>query len=461
MPLTTTSRRTKRGLRNHPAPLDMGLLGVPGSSDPRRRTILVSAARPSIVESVAALGLNYSLSSGGIPDFLAPPGAPPLPCLLPQVPDLSLSRSSPSLVLDISSDSSHYTTTDTFVTSLKAPLLTVPLNLVKPCTLSLHPSPIRQGSAGAAIRPPPALFDPTSPVTPALLTPAPVRPVRRWGMSVFPQNKVIRRVSSAPSSPTSFDNGPASPTSIIAIKSPVEWRDSKRISAFPSISPLTASLPQETDVPPVPSILIQIPPVPSTKPPVPPTPSSPPPAPTPEDLTTDISVEISRSMSEVTLGNGRNLDIIEESDSPVKVEEKQPPRSPQVKTDTRSPFRGTNSNHRRIPSTHRRESSARKPNRRMVLKRDSGAPFADHVVAATSMATESSSSSTQAEGTEMKEAWRNTMRWSASRKFLRTSTKRAKATVVMMRRGKKSEEKDIVSVIPQLRELKAPRKLRL
>lgn len=97
-------------------------------------------------------------------------------------------------------------------------------------------------------------------------------------------------------------------------------------------------------------------------------------------------------------------------------------------------------------------------NRRLMLKRDSGAPFA----MATEAATESTSSSIQVELAEIKEGRRNTRRWSASRRFLQSSTKRAKATVVMMRRGKeKAEEKDIVAVIPQLRVLKAPKRLRL
>ena len=102
----------------------------------------------------------------------------------------------------------------------------------------------------------------------------------------------------------------------------------------------------------------------------------------------------------------------------------------------------------------------RRPNvsRRLMLKRDSGAPFA----MATEAATESTSSSIQVELAEIKEGRRNTRRWSASRRFLQSSTKRAKATVVMMRRGKeKAEEKDIVAVIPQLRVLKAPKRLRL
>lgn len=81
-----------------------------------------------------------------------------------------------------------------------------------------------------------------------------------------------------------------------------------------------------------------------------------------------------------------------------------------------------------------------------MLKRDSGAPFA----------------MTMAERTEAKEGRRNTSRWSASRRFLQTSTRRAKPTVVMMRRGKeKAKETDMVAVIPQLRELKVPKRLRL
>lgn len=96
-------------------------------------------------------------------------------------------------------------------------------------------------------------------------------------------------------------------------------------------------------------------------------------------------------------------------------------------------------------------------NRRLMLKRDSGAPFA----MATEAATESTSSSIQVELAEIKEGRRNTRRWSASRRFLQSSTKRAKATVVMMRGKEKAEEKDIVAVIPQLRVLKAPKRLRL
>ena len=97
-----------------------------------------------------------------------------------------------------------------------------------------------------------------------------------------------------------------------------------------------------------------------------------------------------------------------------------------------------------------------------MLKRDSGAPFADHVAMAMAVAMEVSSVSVQEEGTGMKEGRRSTRRWSASRRFLRASTKRAKATVVMMKKGKEeAEEKDIAAVIPQLRELKTSRRLGL
>jgi hypothetical protein len=92
-----------------------------------------------------------------------------------------------------------------------------------------------------------------------------------------------------------------------------------------------------------------------------------------------------------------------------------------------------------------------------LLKRDSGAPFA--VTAAP--ATEPTSSPEQVELHETKGDRRKTGRWSVSRRILQTSTKRAKATVVMMRKGKKAEEKDIVDVIPRLRELKVPKGLKL
>lgn len=96
----------------------------------------------------------------------------------------------------------------------------------------------------------------------------------------------------------------------------------------------------------------------------------------------------------------------------------------------------------------------RRPNPRLMLKRDSGAPFVHHVATAT----ETSPTSTEM---EMKEVRRNMERRSAPRRLLPVPTKRAKATVVMMRKGKERiEEKDIIAVIPQLRELKTPRWLR-
>ena len=263
-------------------------------------------------------------------------------------------------------------------------------------------------------------------------------------MTVFPKDKVIRRVSSAPSSPISSDNAPVSATSIIAIRSPVVQRDSKRLSVVPLISPFTVSLPQGTDLPPVPTIPTEIPPVPSIKLPI------------LEDSTPDIDVGLSRSVSEISkiaFGKGGSWDTIKESSSPANDEERQP-RSPQVKADSKSLLRGSNSHHKRIPSMYRRVSSVRRPNRRLMLKRDSGAPFAYHVA----MATEASSTSAEV---EMREGWRNTERRSASKRLLQVSTKRAKATVVMMRKGKgKAEEKDIVAIIPQLRELKTPKWLR-
>ena len=266
-------------------------------------------------------------------------------------------------------------------------------------------------------------------------------------MTVFPENKAIRRVSSAPSSPIRFDIGPASPTSIIAIKSPVERKDPKRISdAFSLITPLTVSFPQERNVPPAPSTPTQ------TTSPTPPVSSSPPPAPKSEDPTLDIDIERSCSVSGMVFSDNNSLFTIEESDSPAKAEGKQP-QSPQVRKAPKSPLRGPNSHQKRISSTYRRESAVRRPSRRLMLKRDSGAPFARQV------APESSPTSPRPEGTEMKEGERNTMGWLVSRKFLQTSTKRAKATVVMMRKGK-AEEKDVSSVIPQLRELKAPKRMK-
>ena len=91
-----------------------------------------------------------------------------------------------------------------------------------------------------------------------------------------------------------------------------------------------------------------------------------------------------------------------------------------------------------------------------MLKLDSGAPFSHHVA----MVTNSSPLPSQPEGTEMKGGWRNTRRLSASGRFLRVSTMKTKATTVTMRKGKKVEEKDVVAVIPQLRELKALKRFR-
>jgi hypothetical protein len=89
-----------------------------------------------------------------------------------------------------------------------------------------------------------------------------------------------------------------------------------------------------------------------------------------------------------------------------------------------------------------------------MLKRDSGAPFTHHVTMAIA------ASPTSADG-EMKEGWKNAGRRSAPRKLLQVSSKRARATVVMMRKGKgRAEEKDIAAIIPQLRELKTPKWLR-
>ena len=301
--------------------------------------------------------------------------------------------------------------------------------------------------------PPPSPSDLKSPVTP-LLTPAPARPVRRWGIAVFPENNVIRRVSSAPSSPISFDNTPVSPTSIIAIKSPEEWRDSKRISdVFSSMTPFTISFPQETDDPLAPPIRTQVPPAP-----IPSAPSSLSPIQKSEDLVLDIGIGISRSASKVsrtTLGKNSSLVTIEESDSPAKSEEEQP-RSPQTKTDPKSPPQGTNSHRKRTPSVYRRESSVRRPDRHLMLKRDSGAPFSHRVA----MVTNSSPLPSQPEGTEVKGGWKNTRRLSVSGRFLRASTMKTKTTTVTMRKGKKVEEKDVVAVIPQLRELKAPKRFR-
>ena len=277
-------------------------------------------------------------------------------------------------------------------------------------------------------------------------------------MTVFPESKAIRRVSSAPSSPISL-NAPNSPTSIIAIKSPLEWGDSRKIpDAYSLTSPFTASLPRERALPPVPSIPKHIPPVPSIKPPIPQKPCPLPPPPKPEDTDSAETSRPAAKRSKSTQGRKNSLVTIKEPSSSVKVEGRRP-RSPQIRTDSRSSRRASSHN-KRTPSAHRRESSALRPNRRPLLKRDSGAPFAHTVPMETEDATESRSSLAQAEETEVKEGRRNIRRWSVSRRFLQTSSKRAKETVVMMRRGKKAEEKDIVSIIPQLRELKVPKRLR-
>jgi len=266
-------------------------------------------------------------------------------------------------------------------------------------------------------------------------------------MTVFPRDGVVGRVSSAPSSPISLDNAQVSPTSIIAIKSPVERRD----SAVSLVSPFTVSLPQEKNVPPVPVIPTEIPLVPSVRPSIPPA------SPTLEESALDIEIELPHTVSKIskiTLGKKSSLGTIEESSSPPNDEWKQR-RSPQVEADPRSLLRVSGSHHKRISLMNRRVSSVRRPNRRLMLKRDSGAPFAHHVATATA------ASPTSADA-EIKEGRRNAERRSASRKLLQASTKRPKATVVMMRKGKeKLEEKDIVAVIPQLRELKTPKWLRL
>ena len=438
MSLIKTSKRRKRGLYTSPAPLDMTLLGVPDSPN-LRKTIIVSAARPSIKESVAALGLNYSLSSGGIPDLPSDPTVSPS---LPRVLDSLFLGSSPNSVLNTSSCSSHYTTTDTSAGPSEASFSTCPPNLARPRTLSLPSPSVIQKSAGAAVS-----SNPDSPVTPPLLTPAPVRPVRRWGMAVFPQNNVIRRISSAPSSPTFVNNSPASPTS------PVGRKDSKRISdAFSLMNPFVASLPQVMDVSFRPSTLTQTLPVPQMGRSIPPKPNSPSLVSTLEDPAPDGDAALSPSTSKAsrTSWGKSNPDTTEEPNLQAKAEVRHF-RSPTAKTNR------TVSHHKHT-STHQRESSIRGRNRRLILKRDSGAPFAT----VTEAVTDSTSPSTRVEWAEMKEGQRDTRRWSASRKFLQTPTRRARATVVMIRRGRERvEEKDIVAVIPQLRDLKVPKRMRL
>lgn len=259
-------------------------------------------------------------------------------------------------------------------------------------------------------------------------------------MAVFHHNNVIGLVSPAPLSP---GNAPASPTSIIAIKSPVERRDS---NTFSFIGPFAASLPQETNAVPRAWSSSEGPPVPTLLPH----------AAMLEDPIPDIDVNTPPLMlrvSEITSGRERSLGVIKE-DSPVEDGWDQPP-SPQFKIDSKLLFRGSGSHRKRVSSIHRRASSARRPYRRLQLKRDSGAPFAHQMTMATDDLQEPVEE-------KVKEGQRNTERWSGSRRFMRTSTRRAKATVVVMRGGKeKVEEKDIAAVIPKLRELKAPRWLRL
>ena len=68
----------------------------------------------------------------------------------------------------------------------------------------------------------------------------------------------------------------------------------------------------------------------------------------------------------------------------------------------------------------------------------------------------------QPEGIEMKEGRDNARRWWTPMRVLQTQTKRAKVTVMVLKKGKeKAEEVDVVAVIPQLRELKAPKVLKL
>ena len=97
-----------------------------------------------------------------------------------------------------------------------------------------------------------------------------------------------------------------------------------------------------------------------------------------------------------------------------------------------------------------------------MLKRDSGAPFTDHAVSTAAPVVSLSFAPSRPEEVEAKEDRRRSpTRWSASRKFLQMSNRKAKATVVRMRRGKEETvEKDIVAVIPQLRELKAGKRSR-
>jgi hypothetical protein len=63
-----------------------------------------------------------------------------------------------------------------------------------------------------------------------------------------------------------------------------------------------------------------------------------------------------------------------------------------------------------------------------MLKRDSGAPFTLHVTIEAEPPPPPPPLPSEAEGAEMKEGLKNSVRWSASRRFLRTSSKRAKVT---------------------------------
>lgn len=258
-------------------------------------------------------------------------------------------------------------------------------------------------------------------------------------MAVFHHNNVIMLASPTPSSPISPQYTPVSPTSVIAIKSPVEQRDSNRISTSSLFGPLAAPLPREANAIPQASS-----PSPST---------SLPHAAVLEDPTIDIDVNPAPSISRVSKMKKCSLGVIKE-DSSVEDGWDQPP-SPQFKVESKLLFRGSNSHRKRVSSVYRRASSARRPYRRLLLKRDSGAPFVHQIA----MAKDDLQASAEV---KVKESQRNTGRWSESRRIMRMPTRRAKATVVVTRGGKeKVEEKDIAAVIPQLRELKTPKWLRL
>jgi len=154
----------------------------------------------------------------------------------------------------------------------------------------------------------------------------------------------------------------------------------------------------------------------------------------------------------MTWGRKRSLGVIKEG-SPVEDGWEEPP-SPQFKMDSKLLFRGSNPHRKRISLIHGRTSVVRRPYRRLQLKRDSGAPFVHQIA----MATEDVQASAEEKAGE---GQRSMGRWSGTRMFMRTSTRRAKATVVVIRGGKeRAEEKDIAAVIPKLRELKTPRWLR-